>query len=61
VGQWLTAPEVLAASNTNKELTSWGDFVPSDGRANIDMVNGGLMAKADAELFQQAINDLFCR
>jgi hypothetical protein len=56
VGQWLTTPEVLAAVNTNKKLTSWGIFVPNGSGSTIVMVNGGLMAKPNVELFQQAIN-----
>jgi hypothetical protein len=56
VGQWLTTLEVLAAANTNKKLTTLGIFVPSGSSSTIVMVNGGLMAKATSELFQQAVN-----
>jgi hypothetical protein len=42
--------------NTNKKLTSWGDFVFNGSGSSIGMVNGGLMAKTNVEPFQQAVN-----
>jgi hypothetical protein len=52
----VATPEVLATANTNKKLTPWGDFVSNGAGSSIVMVNGGLMAKSNVELFQQAIN-----
>jgi hypothetical protein len=52
----VATPEVLTARNTNKKLTPWGDFVPSGSGPSISMVNGGLMARPNLELFQQAVN-----
>jgi hypothetical protein len=52
----VATPEVLATANTNKKLTPWGDFVFNGARSSIVMVNGGLMAKSNVELFQQAIH-----
>jgi hypothetical protein len=42
--------------NTNKKLTSWGDFVFNRSGSSIGMVNGGLMAKTNVEPFQQAVD-----
>ncbi|MGA8612489.1 MAG: hypothetical protein WB760_12350 [Xanthobacteraceae bacterium] len=35
--------------------------MPDDDASSIVMVNGSLMAKSGAELFQQAVNYLFSR
>jgi hypothetical protein len=59
VDQRFATSEVLTAVNTNKKLTTCGDFVPDGSGSSIVMVNGSLMAKAEAELFQQAVNH-FC-
>jgi hypothetical protein len=51
VGQRLATLEVLTAVNTNKKLTTWGDFVPNGSSPTIVMVNGGLMAKSRCGTF----------
>jgi flagellar biogenesis protein FliO len=45
--------------NTNKKLTSWGDFVFTCSVPSIVMVNGGLMAKTKVELFNSLLTILF--